>query len=60
MPSPVCAPALFGRNATGGLVQAVTAKPTKDLEAHASLTSGSFGQIASEAAVSDQYWPRHV
>ncbi|MEO5597541.1 MAG: TonB-dependent receptor [Novosphingobium sp.] len=43
---------LFGRNATGGLVQFISAKPTKDLQAFATLTGGSFGQFATEGAVS--------
>ena len=43
---------LFGRNATGGLVQIVTAKPTDKLEGFATLTVGSYGQVATEAAIS--------
>ena len=43
---------LFGRNATGGLVQIVTAKPTSELEGFATLTVGSYGQVASEGAIS--------
>lgn len=43
---------LFGRNATGGLVQIITAKPTDALEGFATLTVGSYGQIATEAAIS--------
>lgn len=43
---------LFGRNATGGLVQAITKRPTRDLEGYATLTVGSYGQIASEGAIS--------
>lgn len=43
---------LFGRNATGGLVQIITAKPTKTLEGYATLTVGSHGQVATEAALS--------
>lgn len=43
---------LFGRNATGGLVQVVTAKPTKTLTGYAALTIGSYGQIATESAIS--------
>ena len=43
---------LFGRNATGGLVQVITAKPTPVLEGYATLTAGRFGQIASEMAIS--------
>ena len=43
---------LFGRNATGGLVQIVTAKPTKTLQGFATVTVGSYGQVATEAAIS--------
>lgn len=43
---------LFGRNATGGLVQVFSAKPTKSLEGYGTLTIGSYGQISSEAAIS--------
>ena len=42
---------LFGRNATGGLVQIVTAKPSDSLEAFARLTVGEHNQIVGEAAV---------
>ena len=42
---------LFGRNATGGLVQIITAKPTRTLQGFASVTVGSHGQIATEAAI---------
>lgn len=42
---------LFGRNATGGLIQIITKKPTDYLDGYASLTFGSYGQIASEAAI---------
>lgn len=43
---------LFGRNATGGLVQAITKKPTSTFEGFGTLTVGSYGQIATEGAVS--------
>ena len=43
---------LFGRNATGGLVQVITARPTDDLTGFVTLKAGSRNQIASEAAVS--------
>src|SRR3546814_8564022 len=36
---------LFGRNATGGLIQIITNKPTADFSGGASLQYGSFGQI---------------
>jgi iron complex outermembrane receptor protein len=43
---------LFGRNATGGLVQFISAKPTAKPEAYVTLTTGSYGQVASEGAIS--------
>src|SRR3546814_2454122 len=39
---------LFGRNATGGLIQIITNKPTADFSGGASLQYGSFGQIILE------------
>jgi len=42
---------LFGRNATGGLVQVVTAKPTDQLDGFGTITVGSYGQFATEAAI---------
>lgn len=43
---------LFGRNATGGAMQFVSKKPTKDFEATASVTYGSYNQLITEAAIS--------
>jgi iron complex outermembrane receptor protein len=43
---------LFGRNATGGLVQVVSAKPTSYLTGFLTLTGGSYGQFATEGAIS--------
>jgi iron complex outermembrane receptor protein len=49
---------LFGRNTSGGLIQFVTAKPTREFEAYAQLTGGFFegsndaGNVESEVAVS--------
>ena len=42
---------LFGRNATGGLIQFAAAKPMDELDAFASITFGSVGQIKSELAL---------
>ena len=42
---------LFGRNATGGLVQIVSAKPTDHLDGFVTATVGSYGQIATEGAI---------
>ena len=43
---------LYGRNATGGSINLITAKPTRDLSGYAQLTYGNYNQIITEAAVS--------
>jgi iron complex outermembrane recepter protein len=43
---------LFGRNATGGLVQYVTAKPTRTFAAGAEVTIGDYGEVGTDAYVS--------
>jgi len=43
---------LFGRNATGGLVHAVSKKPTSFVEGYLDLTLGSFNQFRVEGALS--------
>jgi iron complex outermembrane receptor protein len=43
---------LFGRNATGGLVQFVTSKPTKDFQGFVNLGYGRFNDFTAEGAVS--------
>jgi iron complex outermembrane receptor protein len=43
---------LFGRNATGGLIQFISNKPTKAFEAYGSVTYGSYAQQIYEGAVS--------
>ena len=43
---------LFGRNATGGLVNTITARPTEELEGYAELTHASFDQYRFEGAIS--------
>ncbi|NQZ12568.1 MAG: TonB-dependent receptor plug domain-containing protein, partial [Algicola sp.] len=43
---------LFGRNATGGLVNTITAKPTDETQGYADLTVGNFQQIRLEFAAS--------
>lgn len=43
---------LFGRNATGGLIQFISAKPTHDFEGFLTATVGSYGQFATEGAIS--------
>ena len=42
---------LFGRNATGGLLQFVTKQPTNHFEAYADLTYASHDQFKSEGAI---------
>jgi iron complex outermembrane recepter protein len=49
---------LFGRNATGGLVHVITAKPTKDFESYVTLSGGSHGQFSTEAAISGPFTDR--
>ncbi|VWX50031.1 TonB-dependent receptor [Novosphingobium sp. 9U] len=43
---------LFGQNSTGGAINYVAAKPTKDLQAGLNLTYGRFNQIIGEGYVS--------
>ncbi|MEP7310977.1 MAG: TonB-dependent receptor [Pseudomonadota bacterium] len=43
---------LFGRNATGGLVQIITKKPTDAFEAYATADGGQYGLARLEGAVS--------
>lgn len=43
---------LFGRNATGGAVQFISNKPTRYLDGYATVGTGSYGEILTEAAVS--------
>ncbi|MCE3284914.1 MAG: TonB-dependent receptor [Steroidobacteraceae bacterium] len=43
---------LFGRNATGGAIQFVSNRPSKDPEGYATATVGSYGQFIVEGAVS--------
>ncbi|MEC9480490.1 MAG: TonB-dependent receptor plug domain-containing protein, partial [Pseudomonadota bacterium] len=45
---------LFGRNATGGLVNTVTAKPTADTEGYAEFTAARFEQYRFEGAISGE------
>lgn len=43
---------LFGRNATGGLVHLISARPTREPEGYVEVTGGEYEQIRTEAAVS--------
>jgi len=42
---------LFGRNATGGLVHIISAKPTRENEGYVELTGGDFGLFRTEAVL---------
>jgi iron complex outermembrane recepter protein len=42
---------LFGRNATGGLIQYISKKPTSDTEGYTRLSFGSFNDLTVEAAI---------
>ena len=42
---------LFGRNATGGLVQIITRKPTREFEGYGELTGGQYGLVQFDGAV---------
>jgi iron complex outermembrane receptor protein len=46
---------LFGRNATGGAIQFVSNKPTKEFEGYATLTLGNYNQVIAEGAVSGPF-----
>ena len=48
---------LFGRNATGGLIQYISNKPTDVPEAYFTLTGGNYAEIDSEGAVSGPLAP---
>jgi len=43
---------LFGRNATGGLIQYVSQRPTDALDGYFQATAGNFGDVESEGALS--------
>ncbi len=42
---------LYGRNATGGSVNLITAKPTADVQGYARATAGNFGLLVGEGAL---------
>jgi iron complex outermembrane receptor protein len=46
---------LFGRNATGGLVNTITARPTEETEGYVELTAASFSQFRLEGALSGAF-----
>ena len=43
---------LFGQNSTGGAINYIAAKPTKELHAGGDFTYGRFNEIDAEAFVS--------
>lgn len=45
---------LFGRNATGGLVNTITAKPTAETEGYGEFTAARFDQYRFEGAISGE------
>jgi iron complex outermembrane receptor protein len=42
---------LYGRNATGGSINLITAKPTAELDGYARVTMGNFDRVDGEVAV---------
>lgn len=42
---------LFGRNATGGLVNFITRKPTDELGGYIDITAGSYNEVRVEGAI---------
>src|SRR5690606_27716391 len=48
---------LFGRNATGGLIQVINRKPTDEFEGYAELTLAEHNQVKFEGAVSGPLAP---
>lgn len=49
---------LFGRNATAGSINLITAKPTEDFEGQFSVSGGKYDLIELDAAVSGPLTPR--
>jgi iron complex outermembrane receptor protein len=43
---------LFGRNATGGAIQFISDKPTKDFQGYATVGTGSYDDLDMEGAIS--------
>ncbi len=43
---------LYGRNATGGSINLITAKPTRELSGYARATFGSYDAMTTEGAIS--------
>jgi iron complex outermembrane receptor protein len=49
---------LFGRNATGGAIQFISQKPTREFEGYATATFGRFNQKIVEGAISGPFSDR--
>jgi iron complex outermembrane recepter protein len=49
--------ALYGRNATGGAVNVLTAKPTRDLAGYARISYGNYNAVTADGAVGDAVGP---
>ncbi|MGO8858523.1 MAG: TonB-dependent receptor [Steroidobacteraceae bacterium] len=47
---------LFGRNATGGLIQYISKKPTDDSDGYVEATGGRFSEIDTEGALGGRLW----
>lgn len=45
---------LFGRNATGGLLHIISARPTTEFEGYANVSAGNYGSIRAEGAISGE------
>ncbi len=43
---------LYGRNAVGGAINVITAKPTRDLSGYINATYGNYGRLELEGAIS--------
>lgn len=48
---------LFGRNATGGAIQFISQKPTKEFEGDLTLSTGSYGEVDGTAVFSGPLAP---
>ena len=44
--------ALYGRNATGGAISVISARPTADVQGQVAITAGNYGRVDSEGYLS--------
>ncbi len=44
--------ALYGRNATGGAISVISARPTADVQGQVAVTAGNYGRVDSEGYLS--------